>query len=71
MGGHSYEEIMDTLTIIDSLVLAALVLILFAAAIFIVSWIKNMYVQFVRKEVERVHRNFEMENIAIGQHIKV
>lgn len=71
MGGHSYEEIMDTLTIIDSLVLAVLVLVLFAAAICIASWIKKTYVKFVRKEVERVHREFEMKNTAIGQHIKV
>lgn len=71
MGGHSYEEIMNTLTIIDSFELVVLVLVLFAAAIFIVTWIKKMYVQFVRKEVERVHRQFEMENTAIGQHIKM
>lgn len=66
MGGHSYEEIMDTLTIIDSLVLAVLVLVLFVAAICIVSWIKKVYFEFVIKEVERVNKELKMEKIAIG-----
>lgn len=66
MGGHSYEEIMDTITTIDSLVLAVLVLTLCAAAICILSWIKKMYGQFVIKEVERVHKELKKEKTAIG-----
>lgn len=62
---------MDILTIIDSLVLAVLILVLIAAAVCIVTWVKRQYVKFVSKEVERVSREMEMEKTATGLSLKV
>lgn len=68
MGVHSYEEVMDTITVIDSLVLTVLILILFVAALCIVTWIKRKYIQHVRKEIERVRKEIEIKNQAGLRH---